>query len=243
MVRTAFLTFLLITFVAITASAARIVPTRPRAHATISKSAQHRSRSSLHPASTNARNRPVHSSGTTSAHRTTTGGHTRAASHTMYRTRSSAGHPATFRRTRYNPYRSKAHFVPLAASIRETNFGRTGRPAATAIDSAQSVCCQAQRPATIQSLTRAQRRVRWNPQAKEALYPEKPTPCRLPAPIHPYHGRSRKPACRATRIPPSHLRGFRPDRRTQPPATLHRPRLQLYAPRHPRFPCPPERSL
>src|SRR5579863_3054106 len=52
MVRTAFLAFLLVTFVASSASAARIVPTRPRAHATISKSAPHRARRSLHPAAT-----------------------------------------------------------------------------------------------------------------------------------------------------------------------------------------------
>lgn len=148
MVRTAFLTFLLVTFVAITASAARIVPARPRAHATISKSAPRRSRSSLHPAPTNTRKRLVHSSATTSARRTTTGGHSRAASGTMYRTRNSAGHPATLRRTRYNRYHSKAHFVPLAAvpvSGSRPTSEEQDDSAATAIDSAQIAAARPRR--------------------------------------------------------------------------------------------------
>jgi len=138
MVRTGFLAILLVMFVAISASAARIVPTRPRAHATISKSTPHRSRRSLQPAPTDTR-RQVHKSAGTHAQRTTSSRHARP-SGSMHRTRSSAGRPATLRRARYHSYRSKAHLVPRAADPVSTSRRVSEEPndsAATAIDSAE----------------------------------------------------------------------------------------------------------
>lgn len=148
MVRTAFIAFLLVSFVASSASAARIVPTRPRAHATISKSAPHRARRSLRPTATNTRKRPVHRSATSSARRTTTGRRTRVTSGSSYRTRNSAGQAATLRRTRYNRYRTKAHFVPLATASAlpsRSTSGDLDDSAATAINSAESAAARPRR--------------------------------------------------------------------------------------------------
>jgi hypothetical protein len=104
MVRTAFLVLLLVWLVATSAMAARIVPSRVRAHATISKSPLHGSRR----APTRSRRlRQVHRSAGTSA--------------SMHRARSSAGHPATLRRARYSRYRFKAHSAPLAADPASTS--------------------------------------------------------------------------------------------------------------------------
>jgi hypothetical protein len=90
----------------------------------------------------------VHGSATSSARRTTTGRRTRVTSGTGYRTRNSAGRAATLRRTRYNGYRSKAHFVPLAtvsAHPSRSTSEDLDDSAATAINSAESAAAKPRR--------------------------------------------------------------------------------------------------
>jgi hypothetical protein len=115
MVRTAFMFFSLAVLGATSALAVRIDAVRTPAHATITKSTVHRAPRPAHPA--------VHSSGpvqhrsSSAAARTS---HTTArrgthyASSSSHHVPSSTSHSTTLRRTRYNRYHSKGHFVPLA---------------------------------------------------------------------------------------------------------------------------------
>lgn len=66
----------------------------------------------------------------------------------MYRTRKSAGRPATLRRTRYNRYRSKARFVPAATvpvSTTKSTSEEQDDSAARAIDSAERAATRPRR--------------------------------------------------------------------------------------------------
>jgi hypothetical protein len=135
MVRTALLGLLLAAFVATSARAARIVPSRPRAHATIGTSTLHSSRRApTHVSNSKSRLRPVHTPARASA--------------SMHRTGNSAGHPATLRRVRYNRNHSKAHWVTQAAvpvSAARPSSEERNDSAATAIHSAQIAAARPRR--------------------------------------------------------------------------------------------------
>jgi hypothetical protein len=133
MVRTAFLTFLLVTLVATSAIAARITPQRPRAHATVGKSTLHR-----------ARTAPAHlSHSKSSAHPVRKSPRSVATAH---RTRRPVTHSATLKRTRYSSHRSKARYVPpapLPAARARTQ--EQDDSASVAFDSAQTAAAQSRR--------------------------------------------------------------------------------------------------
>jgi hypothetical protein len=135
MVRTAFLGVLLVTFMATSARAARIAPSRPHAHATISKSTLHSShRAPTHVSRSNSSLRPVHRSAGTTA--------------SMHRTGNSARHPATLTRARYNRYRSKSDWVSHAAvsvSTYRSPSEKRNDSAATAIDAAELAAARPRR--------------------------------------------------------------------------------------------------
>ena len=114
-VRTSFLVFLLALLVSTSAGAARINAVRKPAHASVGKATVHRANPSLHPASHSSRIVPRKSakvSATNRSHTTARRG-TRYASSSSHRV-TSTRHSATLRRTRYNNYSSRGHFVPLA---------------------------------------------------------------------------------------------------------------------------------
>lgn len=115
MARIASATLLLVSLVAIPASATRIDTVQSHAHASITKSSVHRPRRSVHPQTSHAKPRSSRrTAGTTRrspASRATTR-HTTRNSSPNHRITSNK---ATLRRSRYHRYRSGARFVPMAA--------------------------------------------------------------------------------------------------------------------------------
>jgi hypothetical protein len=114
MVRSVFVVLSLAVFVAISAGAAHIDTVRTPAHASISKSV-HRTHRPAHPASpSRTAQRKSGSVAATSRSHATTRHSTHYASSPSHRALYSTSHSATLRRTRYNRYGSRGHFVPLA---------------------------------------------------------------------------------------------------------------------------------
>ncbi len=140
MVRTAFIAFLLTAFVATSAVAARIDALRTPAHASISKSTVHRA----HPRPTSHSLTAKHAArGATPVRgsRITPRRDPRYGYSSGHRATSSTSHSATLRRTRYNRYHSKGHFVPLATvpvSASRPESGEMNIASRSGVDSAPS---------------------------------------------------------------------------------------------------------
>lgn len=116
MVRTAFIAFLLTAFVATFAGAARIDTLRTPAHASISKSTMHRAHPRPHSTSHSLTAKSAaHSATPVRTSRTAPRRDTHYGYSAGHRATSSTSHSATLRRTRYNRYHSRGHFVPVAA--------------------------------------------------------------------------------------------------------------------------------
>ncbi len=117
MVRAALIVLSLATLVATSAGAARINSVQTPAHATITKSTVNRAHSPSRSASRSPRT-AKRKSGTATATRSSRTAARRgklSVSSSSHRTTSSASRSATLRRSRYNGYHSKRHFVALAA--------------------------------------------------------------------------------------------------------------------------------